>query len=419
MNKRLTSEEKTAILATERERLARYKAMGLKLDMSRGKPCSEQLDLSMGLFDQITSNTEIKGVQDYRNYGITDGIPELKRIFQELINVDENELIVAGNSSLNLMYDTLQRAMQFGVCGGEPFNKQGKIKWLCPVPGYDRHFSVTEVFGIEMINVPINPEGVDMDEVERLVKDDDTIKGMWCVPKYSNPQGIVYSENTVKRLAALKPKAKDFRIYWDDAYMVHTLTDEGDTLTDILAEAKKLGNEDIVYMFGSTSKITFAGAGVAFIAGSAKNISEIKARMFIQTIGPNKINQLAHALFLKDTKNIAALMRAHKDILKPKFDAVIEILEEELSGLASWINPRGGYFISCELPSGTAAKTVALAKDAGVIFTPAGSTYPYKKDPSDSNLRIAPTLPPIDELKTAMRVFCAAAKIAYLEKELT
>ena len=412
----LTNERKQELLKQELVRYEEFKAMDLKLDMSRGKPSKEQLDLSMGIFDVLNSSSSLKGKQDYRNYGINDGIPEIKAIFKELLGITDDEIIVSGNASLVLMYDTIQRAMQFGVLGGEPWNKQGKIKWLCPVPGYDRHFAVTELFGIEMINVPMKDDGPDMDMIEELVKDP-SVKGVWCVPKYSNPMGIIYSDEVVRRFAALKPAAKDFRIMWDNAYMVHALYGQ-DKMLDIFAEAKKYGNEDIVYMFGSTSKISFAGAGIAFIAGSKRNMDSLRKLINIQSIGPDKVSQYAHALFFKNADGIYAQMEKHAEILRPKFDAVLEILDEELgdTGIAKWNKPRGGYFISCFLKKGTAKRTVQLAKEAGVTFTGAGATYPYKNDPDDSNLRIAPTLPPIDELRTAMKIFCCAAKIAALEK---
>ena len=412
----LTNERKQELLKEELARYEKFKAMDLKLDMSRGKPSKEQLDLSMGIFDVLNSSSSLKGKQDYRNYGINDGIPEIKAIFTELLGITDDEIIVSGNASLVLMYDTIQRAMQFGVLGGEPWNKQGKIKWLCPVPGYDRHFAVTELFGIEMINVPMNEEGPDMDMIEELVKDP-SVKGVWCVPKYSNPMGIIYSDEVVKRFAALRPAAEDFRIMWDNAYMVHALYGQ-DKMLDIFAEAKKCGNEDIVYMFGSTSKISFAGAGIAFIAGSKRNMDSLRKLINIQSIGPDKVSQYAHALFFKNAAGIYAHMEKHAEILRPKFDAVLEILDEELgdTGIAKWNKPRGGYFISCFLKKGTAKRTVQLAKEAGVVFTGAGATYPYKNDPDDSNLRIAPTMPPIDELRTAMKIFCCSAKIAALEK---
>ncbi len=415
----LNTEQQKKLLSTELARYEDYKAMNLKLDMSRGKPCKEQLDLSMPMFDGINVNTDFMRKIDYRNYGMPDGIPELKKLFGELIGgVTPDEIIVASNASLNLMYDTVQRAMQFGVLGGTPWNKQEGLKWLCPVPGYDRHFAITELFGFEMINVPMDENGPDMDMIEELVKDP-TVKGVWCVPKYSNPMGIIYSDEVVKRFAALKPAAQDFRIMWDNAYMVHALYGQ-DHMLNILEEAKKLNNEDIVYVYGSTSKVSFAGAGVAFMASSKANIDSMRKFMGIQTICPDKVSQLMHSLYFNSVEDIYAHMEKHAEILRPKFEEVLKIMDEELTetGIASWNKPRGGYFISCFLADGTAKRTVQLAKEAGVVFTGAGATYPYKKDPKDSNLRIAPTLPPMDELKTAMHIFCCCAKIAYLEKAL-
>ncbi|MBQ4072396.1 MAG: aminotransferase [Clostridia bacterium] len=419
MYKELTINELKNLLVEEQNRYSEFKAMNLKLDMSRGKPCKEQLDLSMDMLDGINSKSNFMRKIDYRNYGISDGIPEIKSLFSELLNgISNEEIIVAYNASLNLMYDSIQRAMQFGVLGGEPWNKQGKLKWICPVPGYDRHFSITELFGFEMINVPMGDDGPDMDMIEELVKDP-TVKGVWCVPKYSNPMGIIYSDEVVRRFANLKPASKDFRIMWDNAYMVHALYGQ-DKMADIYQEAKKAGNEDIVYVFGSTSKISFAGAGVAFMAGSKANMDEQRKYMGIQTIGPDKISQYMHATYFQSANDIYAHMEKHANILRPKFEEVLKIMDEELSGtgIAKWNKPRGGYFISCFLENGTAKRTVQLAKEAGVIFTGAGATYPYKKDPNDSNLRIAPTLPPMSELKTAMHIFCCCAKIAYLEKVL-
>ena len=419
MYKELTINELKNLLVEEQNRYSEFKAMNLKLDMSRGKPCKEQLDLSMDMLDGINSKSNFMRKIDYRNYGISDGIPEIKSLFSELLNgISNEEIIVAYNASLNLMYDSIQRAMQFGVLGGEPWNKQGKLKWICPVPGYDRHFSITELFGFEMINVPIGDDGPDMDMIEELVKDP-TVKGVWCVPKYSNPMGIIYSDEVVRRFANLKPASKDFRIMWDNAYMVHALYGQ-DKMADIYQEAKKAGNEDIVYVFGSTSKISFAGAGVAFMAGSKANMDEQRKYMGIQTIGPDKLSQYMHATYFQSANDIYAHMEKHANILRPKFEEVLKIMDEELSetGIAKWNKPRGGYFISCFLENGTAKRTVQLAKEAGVVFTGAGATYPYKKDPNDSNLRIAPTLPPMSELKTAMHIFCCCAKIAYLEKVL-
>lgn len=394
----------------------KIKAMGLRLDMSRGKPSKAQLDLSNGLFDVLNSRSDVTGSFDYRNYGALDGIPEAKKLFAELAEVGENEISVLGNSSLNIMYDTLQRAMQFGVLGGEPFNKQGKLKWLCPVPGYDRHFAITELFGFEMINIPTYADGPDMDLIEEYVKDP-SVKGIWCVPKYSNPEGIVYSDEVVRRFAKLQPAAKDFRIYWDNAYMVHYVSEEV-TLLNLYNTAKEYGNEDIVYAFGSTSKITFAGAGVAFMIASENNLKSLNKLMGLQTIGPNKINQLAHVLFFKNKEGVMAQMAKHAELMKPKFEAVLSTLKIHLTGIARWIEPKGGYFVSVDLAKGTAKRTVELAKEMGVVFTAAGATYPYKKDPDDSNVRIAPSLPPVEDLKTAMIVFCVAAKLAYCEKYL-
>ncbi len=417
MYKNLNIEELKNLLVAEQEKYANYQAMNLSLDMSRGKPCKEQLDISMDMLDKINSTTDFKRKIDYRNYGIADGIPELKKLFCELIGgVSNDEIIVAYNASLNLMYDSIQRAMQFGVLGGEPWNKQGNLKWLCPVPGYDRHFAITELFGFDMIHIPMDENGPDMDMVEELVKDE-SVKGVWCVPKYSNPMGIIYSDEVVRRFANLKPAAKDFRIMWDNAYMVHALYGQ-DKMLNIFEEAKKVGNEDIVYMFGSTSKISFAGAGVAFMVGSKANMDSQRKYMSIQTIGPDKVSQLMHSLYFTTVDDIYVHMEKHAEILRPKFEEVLKIMDEELSktGIAKWNKPRGGYFISCFLEEGTAKRTVQLAKEAGVVFTGAGATYPCKKDPKDSNLRIAPTLPPMDELKTAMHIFCCCAKIAYLEK---
>lgn len=400
---------------TELTRYKNFCSDKLALDMSRGKPSNEQLDLSNGMLDMLGSKSNTIGSQDYRNYGILDGIPEAKKLFADLCEVTTNEIMVLGNASLSIMYEFLQRALQFGVLDNAPLNSQGKIKWLCPAPGYDRHFAITELFNIEMITIPMTETGPDMDMIEQLVENDESIKGIWCVPKYSNPQGIVYSDDTVERFAKLKPKAKDFRIYWDNAYMVHFVS-EDIALKNILNVAKKYNNEDIVYIFGSTSKITFAGAGVGFVVASVNNLNSQKKYMSMQTIGFNKINQLAHCKFLQSVGNIYEHMKKHAELMKPKFQTVVSILQEELSDIACWVNPKGGYFVSCDLPQGTAKRTVSLAKDAGVIFTGAGATFPYKKDILDSNVRIAPSLPPVSELEVAMRVFCCCAKIAYMEK---
>ena len=411
-----TQENAKKIYSEEKAKYDAYKSLCLNLDMSRGKPNSKQIDVSNAYFDIFQSIPQKLGKSDYRNYGMLDGAPEAKKLFADLSGVTEKEIIVMGNSSLNIMYDMVQRAMQFGVNGELPLNKQEKIKWLCPVPGYDRHFAITELFGIEMINIPMNEEGPDMDEVERLVQDD-KVKGIWCVPKFSNPQGIVYSDRVVERFAKLQPKAKDFRVYWDNAYMVHYVTEDVE-LKNVLEEAKKYGNEDLFYIFGSTSKITFAGAGVAWICASEKNIASIKKYMTIQTIGHDKLTQYAHALFFKDKEGVYKHMEKHAAMLRPKFETVLRILEEEIDGLGKWVEPKGGYFISVDLPEFTAKRTVALAKECGVVLTGAGATYPYKKDPKDSNLRIAPSYPSVEELETAIKVFCCCAKIAWAEKFL-
>ena len=400
-----------------------YKARGLTLDMSRGKPCKEQLDISEELLSAIKSNNDCfdSNGMDCRNYGILDGIPEAKKLFADLMEVSPEEVIIGGNSSLNMMYDTIARAMLFGVDGvSEPWGKQGKITFICPVPGYDRHFSVCESLGINMITVPLNADGPDMDMVEKLVAEDESIKGMWNIPKYSNPTGITYSDEVVRRLAALKPKAKDFRIFWDNAYIIHDLNETGDKLLNILEEAKKYGNEDMIYIFMSTSKVSFPGAGVAAMASSAKNVAYIKKKMFAQTIGPDKLNQLRHVRYYKTAEGVRKYMKKHSAIIKPRFDVVLEALSKELgdTGVAEWFNPNGGYFVSVNVENGCAKRVVALLKDAGVAMTGAGATFPYGNDPDDRNIRIAPTYPPIEELRIAMELFCICAKLAAVEKYL-
>ncbi len=338
-----------------------------------------------------------------------------------MVEVKTSQIIIGGNSSLNLMYDTILRAMMFGVLGSDkPWSKYDKIKFLCPVPGYDRHFAITENIGIEMVNVPMTASGPDMDIVEKLVAEDESIKGIWCVPMYSNPEGITYSDETVKRFAALKPKAKDFRIFWDNAYCVHHLRDKEDKLLSILAEAEKCGNEDIVFIFASTSKVSFTGAGVALLAASENNINFIKKQMGIQTIGSDKINQLRHVRYFKDFDGIKSHMQKHRTILEPKFDTVVELLEKELGSrdIAKYNKPNGGYFVSVNTFDGCAKRVVSLCKEAGVVLTGAGATYPYGKDPCDSNIRIAPTFPPVEELIEAMTLFCVCVRLATVEKLL-
>ncbi len=400
-----------------------HKAKGLSLDMSRGKPGVEQLDLSMGMMDVLNSTTELKGEEgvDCRNYGILTGISEAKKLLADMMEVSPDEIIIYGNSSLNVMFDTVARSFLHGVMGNTPWCKLDKVKFLCPAPGYDRHFAITESFGVEMITIPMLPTGPDMDLVEKYVNNDSAVKGIWCVPKYSNPQGITYSDETVLRFANLKPAAPDFRIYWDNAYCVHHLyEDDQDYLIEILDACKKAGNPDMVYKFSSTSKISFPGSGLAAIAASKDNIYEISQLLSVQTIGHDKLNQLRHVRFFKDLDGIHAHMMKHAAILRPKFKTVLDTLEKELGGLniGRWIAPKGGYFISFDSLDGCAKSIVAKAGWAGVRMTSAGATYPYGKDPHDSNIRIAPTYPSLDELKQAMEVFTNCVKLVSVEKLL-
>ena len=399
------------------------KSKGLKLDMSRGKPSAAQLDLAMGMMDVLRSNSDLKceeGV-DCRNYGVLDGIREAKQLLADMMEVPIDNVVIFGNSSLNIMYDTVARSMTHGVMGSTPWCKLDKVKFLCPVPGYDRHFAITEHFGIEMINVPMTATGPDMDLVEKLVSEDPAIKGIWCVPKYSNPQGITYSDETVYRFANLKPAAEDFRIFWDNAYCVHHLyEDKQDYLLEILMECKKAGNQDMVYKFSSTSKISFPGSGIAAIAASDANLADIRNMMKVQTIGHDKVNQLRHVRFFKDIHGIVEHMKKHADIMRPKFETVINTLERELGGLeiGSWIAPRGGYFISFDAMEGCAKAIVAKAKEAGLVMTGAGATFPYGKDPKDSNIRIAPSYPTPEELAVAAEIFVLSVKLVSIDKLL-
>ena len=421
--KELTKEE----LVELREKLEKeYKdaaSKGLKLDMSRGKPSVAQLDLSKDMLDVITSDSEMKTENgfDVRNYGVLDGIPEAKKIMADILGVSTDNVIVCGNASLNIMYDTISRAMVFGVLGSTPWSKLDKVKFLCPAPGYDRHFAITELFGIEMITIPMTSEGPDMDLVEKYVNSDESVKGIWCVPKYSNPQGVTYSDEVVKRFAALKPAAKDFRIFWDNAYAIHDLyEDDKDELLEIFSECEKNGNENMVYDFCSTSKVSFAGGGISAIAASKENIESIKQYLTIQTIGYDKINQLRHVRYFKDADGIYEHMKKHAALLRPKFEAVINAFEKQLSGLeiGSWISPKGGYFISFETLEGCAKAVVAKCKEAGVTLTNAGATYPYKNDPKDSNIRIAPSFPTEEEMKQATELFILCVKLVSVEKLL-
>ena len=399
------------------------KGKGLKLDMSRGKPSEAQLNLSMGMMDVLNSTTDLRcsvGV-DCRNYGVLDGIPEAKELLADMTEVSPDNIIIYGNSSLNVMYDTVARSMTHGVCGSTPWCKLDEVKFLCPVPGYDRHFAITEYFGIKMINIPMTESGPDMDLVEQYVNNDPSVKGIWCVPKYSNPQGITYSDETVLRFARLKPAAEDFRIYWDNAYGIHHLyEDKQDNLIEILMACKQEGNPDMVFKFCSTSKVSFPGSGVAAIGASKRNIDFIKQQMTIQTIGHDKLNQLRHVRFFKDIHGMVLHMRKHADILRPKFETVLNGLKNELGGLeiGSWLEPRGGYFISFDALPGCAKAIVAKAKEAGLVMTPAGATFPYGKDPQDSNIRIAPSYPTPEELAVAVELFVLCVKLVSIDKIL-
>lgn len=398
-----------------------YKEKDLHLDMSRGKPGSEQLDLSLDMMDKVNARDGYyaENGTDTRNYGSMDGIAEAKRLFGDLLGMPPEQVIVGGNSSLNMMFDYIATACAKGVCGNPPWLTQGKVKFLCPAPGYDRHFAITEFFGLDMITVPMTENGPDMDRVEALVKDP-AVKGIWCVPMYSNPQGITYADETVRRLAALTPAAPDFRIMWDNAYCVHHIYDQGDILLNLYDEAAHLSHEDMVIEFSSTSKISFPGAGMAAIAASPNNLADIRRRMTVQTIGHDKINMLRHTRYFRDAAGVREHMRRHAEILRPKFDLVLHTLERQLSGkgIAVWHAPRGGYFVSVDLLPGSAKETVRLLKEAGVVMTGAGATYPYGVDPQDSNLRIAPSYPPLGELQTAMELFCICAEIAAIQKLL-
>lgn len=396
------------------QRYQDFKSQNLKLDMSRGKPCKEQLDLSMSILDM--KDYSVDGI-DCRNYGVLEGLPSLRKLFAQLLEVNENNVIIGGTSSLTLMYDYIAQAMLFGVCGSKPWSKYDKIKFLCPVPGYDRHFAFCEFFGIEMVNVPMTKEGPDIDIINELIKDD-RVKGMFCVPKYSNPQGITYSDKIVKALASLKPAADDFRIIYDNAYCVHDLNEPGDTLLNIFDELPLHNNEDLVIMVASTSKITFAGGGVSCLVASDNNILDIKKRLFYQSISQDKMNQLRHLKFFNDVDSIKAHMKKQAAILKPKFDCVISHLNNELAnkGIASWHEPNGGYFISLDVMPGCAKRVGQLCKEAGVVLTTIGATFPYGNDSQDSNIRIAPSFPTIDELSQAATLLCICVQIAAIEQ---
>ena len=422
--KDLSKDELLTVKAALEEEYETLESKGLNLNMARGKPGYSQLALSMPMLDVINSSSDMRTIlgNDTRNYGDLDGIGECRRLMADMLGVKKDNVVVCGNSSLNIMYDTVSRSMTSGVNGSTPWAKLDKVKFLCPVPGYDRHFKITEYFGIEMINIPLGTDGPDMDMVEQYVNNDPAVKGIWCVPKYSNPTGISYSDEVIKRFANLKPAAEDFRIYWDNAYCIHHLyEDVQDEILNILDECEKAGNPDMVYIFASTSKISFPGSGVSAIASSLKNLDFIEAQMTVQTIGHDKINQLRHARFFKNIDGLKEHMKLHADLLRPKFEAVLDILESELGGLGigSWIKPRGGYFISFDAMPGCAKAIVAKCKALGVVLTGAGATYPYGKDPQDSNIRIAPSFPTPEEMEAAAKVFVLCVKLVSVEKLLS
>ena len=421
--KDLTKNELLTLKSAFEEEYKTMEAKGLNLNMARGKPGISQLALSMPMLNVLSGDSDMRTVlgNDTRNYGDLDGIGECRRLMADMMSVKKDNVVICGTSSLNIMYDTVSRSMTHGVLGSTPWCKLDKVKFLCPVPGYDRHFKITEFFGIEMINIPLHDDGPDMDLVEKYVNNDPAVKGIWCVPKYSNPTGISYSDEVVKRFANLKPAAEDFRIFWDNAYCIHHLyEDTQDEILNILDECEKAGNPDMVYIFASTSKISFPGSGVSAIASSLANIDFIESQMTIQTIGHDKINQLRHARFFKNIDGLKEHMAKHAELLRPKFEAVLTTLETELGGLeiGSWIKPRGGYFISFDALPGCAKAIVAKCKDLGVVLTGAGATFPYGKDPLDSNIRIAPSFPTPEEMKAASEVFVLCVKLVSVEKLL-
>lgn len=419
----MSKEELVSLKAELEKAFEDAKGKGLKLDMSRGKPTPAQLDMVMDIMDVLNSDSDMKteaGV-DCRNYGLMDGIPEAKQLMGEMMGVPAENVLVYGNASLSIMYDAVSRSMTHGVMGSKPWCKLDKVKFLCPAPGYDRHFKITEHFGIEMITIPMTPTGPDMDLVEKYVQEDVAVKGIWCVPKYSNPQGISYSDETVRRFANLKPAAEDFRIYWDNAYVIHHLYDDKqDEILEILSECEKAGNPDMVFEFCSTSKVSFAGGGIAAMAASKANLEFIKQSMTVQTISYDKINQLRHVRYFKNLDGMLAHMKKHAAIMRPKFEAVLEVLDKELTGLGigEWTRPLGGYFISFDAMEGCAKAIVAKCKEAGVVLTGAGATFPYGKDPKDSNIRIAPSFPTPEEMAAATDLFVLCVKLVSVEKLL-
>ena len=416
----MSKEELQAQEVEVNKKYQEFKDLHLSLNMARGKPAPDQIDHANGMLETMTDYHAKDGL-DVRNYGVLDGLPEMKEIFSDLLDIPAKNIIVGGNASLNLMFDQMMRLVVFGTAGEKPWGQLEKVKFLCPAPGYDRHFAITEHFGIEMINIPMTSDGPDMDLVEKYVNNDETVKGIWCVPKYSNPQGVVYSDETVRRFAALKPAAADFRIFWDNAYVVHHLYKEDQAqILDVLEECKKAGNPDMVFEFCSTSKVSFPGSGIAAIASSETNIADIKKRLTIQTIGHDKINQLRHVKFFKNVDGIKAHMEKQADLIRPKFELVEKIFSDELAsrGIGTWMHPLGGYFISFEAPEGCAKEIVSKCKEAGVVLTGAGSPFPYKKDPKDSVIRIAPTYPSLAELEQAANVFVVVVRMVAAEKFL-
>ena len=428
MSKAFAEMSKEELLTLKEELNKEYseaKSKGLALNMARGKPSPAQLDMGMDFLDIVNSKSDMlsDGKIDTRNYGELDGIPEAKKLMADIMDTKPENVIVCGNASLNIMYDTVSRAYIHGLLGNTPWCRLDKVKFLCPAPGYDRHFAICESFGIEMITVPMTPAGPDMDIVEEWVSKDESVKGIWCVPKYSNPQGYTCSDETVERFAALKPAAKDFRIFWDNAYVVHHLYDEEsrqDKLLDIISECEKAGNPDMVFEFCSTSKVSFAGSGISAVASSAANIADMKKSLTVQTIGYDKINQLRHVRYFKDINGVKEHMKKHAALLRPKFEACEKVLADELdgTGIATWTTPNGGYFISLEVMAGCAKRVVALCKEAGVTLTGAGATYPYKNDPKDSNIRIAPSYPSPEEMSQATDLLVLCVKLAAVEKLL-
>lgn len=419
----LSREELTALYEELQQQYKEKQALGLKLDMSRGKPGKSQLDMEADFFNMLNPNVDFNSESgiDCRNYGELTGIHEARKLMAEMIGVKDTQVFIFGNSSLNIMYDTVARSMMFGVCGSTPWCRLDRVKFLCPVPGYDRHFAITEQFGIEMINIPMNEDGPDMDLAEKFVNNDEAVKGIWCVPKYSNPGGVTYSAEVVKRFAALKPAADDFRIYWDNAYAIHDLYDDRrDELPEILSACEAAGNPDLAYEFCSTSKVTFPGSGIAAMASSERNLEFIKEQIKIQTIGHDKLNQLRHFRYFKDVNGMKAHMRKHAALIRPKFQVIISALETELKdlGIGTWTNPNGGYFISFNAMNGCAREIVKRCKEAGVVLTGAGATYPYKNDPDDSNIRLAPTYPSLEELTQATEIFVLCVKLVSVEKLL-